>query len=470
MSGAVQVQPTGIAGLLAVSLPVHHDARGWFKENWQRAQMTAAGLPDFRPVQNNVSFNAVAGTTRGFHAEPWDKYVSVAAGRVFAAWVDLREGPGFGAVHWQVLDPSQAVFVPRGVANAFQALEHGTVYSYLVTRHWSQQATASYSYVNLADAQLAVPWPLGLDPALVSAADRAHPPLAHALPVAPGRIVVLGAGGQLGQEFARRARQQPQLVVLDRAALDLSSRESIEQLDLQGVDQVINAAAMTDVDRAESPAGRREAWQANAAGPAWLAERCAQAQVRLLQVSTDYVYDGRDPEASEHSPVAPLGAYGQSKAAGDLAVLAAGPNIVLRTSWLLGRGRNFASTMHALAVQGRPVQVVDDQFGRPTSTRLLADGLLHLVQLPQAAGVYHLQGSGASMSWYHVARLVYELAGAPAALVQPVSARQHASRHPQAAPRPAFSVLGMQRLEQTGFQPVQGLQLLREGAGLPGSF
>ena len=92
------VRTTDIPGLLIIDLVVHGDSRGWFKENWQRAKMTALGLPDFGPVQNNMSYNTDVGVTRGLHAEPWDKLVSIAHGRVFAAWVDLREGASFGTV------------------------------------------------------------------------------------------------------------------------------------------------------------------------------------------------------------------------------------------------------------------------------------------------------------------------------------------------------------------------------------
>src|SRR4051812_12305123 len=90
---SLQAQATPIPGLTVWTLPVYGDNRGWFKENWQREKMVAAGLPDFGPVQNNVSFNDNVGTTRGIHAEPWDKFVSVATGRIFGAWVDLRSGP-----------------------------------------------------------------------------------------------------------------------------------------------------------------------------------------------------------------------------------------------------------------------------------------------------------------------------------------------------------------------------------------
>ena len=97
---------TPIPGMLIADLPVHGDSRGWFKENWQNEKMTKLGLPEFGPVQNNISFNAEKGVTRGIHAEPWDKYISIGSGRVFGAWVDLREGDSFGTVFTAELDPT----------------------------------------------------------------------------------------------------------------------------------------------------------------------------------------------------------------------------------------------------------------------------------------------------------------------------------------------------------------------------
>ncbi|MFZ1116511.1 MAG: dTDP-4-dehydrorhamnose 3,5-epimerase family protein, partial [Propionibacteriaceae bacterium] len=88
------VSQTPIPGLLVVSLDLRRDNRGWFKENWQREKMVALGVPDFEPVQSNISFNSSLGATRGIHAEPWDKLVSLATGRIFGAWVDLRAGAG----------------------------------------------------------------------------------------------------------------------------------------------------------------------------------------------------------------------------------------------------------------------------------------------------------------------------------------------------------------------------------------
>ena len=179
------IEETPIPGFLRIDLTVHGDNRGWFKENWQREKMLALGLPDFGPVQNNISFNNEVGVTRGIHAEPWDKFVSVATGRVFGAWVDLREGPSFGAVYTCEIDPSVAVFVPRGVGNAYQTLEPNTAYTYLVNDHWS--ADARYTFLNLADETVNVPWPIALSEAILSDKDKAHPRLAEVTPFpAPG--------------------------------------------------------------------------------------------------------------------------------------------------------------------------------------------------------------------------------------------------------------------------------------------
>jgi dTDP-4-dehydrorhamnose 3,5-epimerase len=169
---------TTIEGVLLFDVPVHGDNRGWFKENWQREKMIAAGLPDFAPVQNNISFNDAVGTTRGIHAEPWEKFISTATGSVFGAWVDLRPGDGFGTVFTAQLDPSVAIFVPRGVGNSYQTLEPNTAYSYLVNAHWSAEAVDQYTFLNLADPDIAISWPIDLADAELSDKDRAHPSLA----------------------------------------------------------------------------------------------------------------------------------------------------------------------------------------------------------------------------------------------------------------------------------------------------
>lgn len=179
----LKVESTEIDGLLEITIPVHGDERGWFKENWQTQKMRDAGLPELDFVQQNVAFNAVAGVTRGIHAEPWNKYVSVACGRVFAAIVELREGPGFGAVVCRELTPDKALLIPAGCGNSYQVLEPATAYIYLTTGLWN--ASISYPAVSPLDPALAIGWPLDGEQAVLSAKDLAAPPLADFTPLTP---------------------------------------------------------------------------------------------------------------------------------------------------------------------------------------------------------------------------------------------------------------------------------------------
>jgi dTDP-4-dehydrorhamnose 3,5-epimerase len=167
------VRETKIPGLLVIDLPVYGDSRGWFKENWQREKMVALGLPDFAPVQNNISFNEKVGVTRGIHAEPWDKYISIAHGKIFTAIVDLRPGKTFGTLETFELSPERAIFVSKGLGNSFQTLEPNTVYTYLVNAHWSPDAR--YTLINLADPDVNIQWPIPLEEAEISEKDRNHP-------------------------------------------------------------------------------------------------------------------------------------------------------------------------------------------------------------------------------------------------------------------------------------------------------
>jgi dTDP-4-dehydrorhamnose 3,5-epimerase len=177
----LKVDESPIPGLFEVDLVLHGDRRGWFKENYQKEKLEALGLPAFDIVQNNFSYNEETGVTRGLHAEPWEKFISVANGRVFGAWVDLRRGPSFGTTFSLEITPAKGVFVPRGVANGYQTLEGRVTYTYLVNAHWSPDAR--YDFVNLFDPALAIPWPIAADQAIVSDKDQAHPPLADVTPM-----------------------------------------------------------------------------------------------------------------------------------------------------------------------------------------------------------------------------------------------------------------------------------------------
>lgn len=177
---------TEIPGLLEIEIGRIGDDRGWFMELFQKEKLVQAGLPaSFGPVQQNVSYNRAPGVTRGLHAEPWDKYVSVIRGKVFAVYLDLRAGTGFGKIIPLELSPGKAVFVPKGVANSFQTLEPDTYYSYLVSDHWSPELSIRYKCVNLTDPALGISWPIPLSKAVISEKDRRHPLFSEIQPFNP---------------------------------------------------------------------------------------------------------------------------------------------------------------------------------------------------------------------------------------------------------------------------------------------
>lgn len=453
---------TSIPGLVIFDLPVHGDSRGWFKENWQREKMTSLGLPDFGPVQNNVSFNDAVGTTRGIHAEPWDKWVSVATGRIFGAWVDLREGPSFGAVFTAELDPSKAIFVPRGVGNSYQTLEPDTAYTYLVNDHWSPET--AYSFLNLADETAAIEWPIPLSEAEASAKDLAHPRLADVDPVAPRKTLVIGSGGQLGTALRAELEGLGTVEWTTRADLDLGSAALADARRWQDYETIINAAAYTAVDRAETPEGRSDAWAVNAVGPASLARIATAHGITLVHVSSDYVFDGSaDRPYREDDAVCPLGVYGQTKAAGDIAVSTAPRHYIVRTSWVIGEGNNFVRTMASLAERGIDPKVVDDQRGRLTFAVEIARLIRHLLEVRPPFGVYNLSSDGAAVTWADIARQVFELVGHDPERVTGVTTADYFSTATSpVAPRPLNSVLDLTRVTAVGFSPRFGDELLRE--------
>ena len=459
----LEVSETGIEGLKVVDLTVHGDSRGWFKENWQRAKMTALGIPDLHVVQNNVSYNEKRGVTRGIHAEPWDKFISVARGSVFGAWVDLREGSAtFGRVYATTLDPSRAIYVPRGVGNSFQALEDGTAYTYLVDAHWSMELKKTYTFVNLADPELDIQWPIPLDEATVSEADLHHPFLRDVVPMAPKRTLVTGCNGQLGRAVRKLAEERGVLKDFDFCDIDtfdMSDPDAYKQYDWSLYGTVINCGAYTAVDKAETPEGRVTAWKANAAGPALLARTCAEHGITLVHVSSDYVFDGTAETHTEEEPLSPLSVYGQTKAAGDLAVSNCPRHYIMRSSWVIGEGRNFVKTMRSLSDRVadpedklEKVTVVDDQLGRLTFTRDMAAAIFHVLGTHAPYDTYDCTGSGAVKSWADIARAVFDAVNGNGDRVVPVSTADYcASAEGSIAPRPVHSTLDLSRLESVGF-------------------
>lgn len=453
---------TPIPGVVLFDLPVHGDNRGWFKENWQREKMVAEGLADFGPVQNNISFNETAGTTRGIHAEPWDKFISVATGAVFGAWVDLREGSSFGSVFTAVLDPSTAIYIPAGVGNAFQTLADGTAYSYLVNDHWSAQAQHLYTFLNLADPTVNIAWPISLTQAELSEKDRNHPFLSEVVPMKGKMTLVLGANGQLGRALKDFFGTDPTVHYATRADLDLAGPAPFADLDFSRYGTVINAAAYTAVDGAQSSSGRAAAWAVNATAVAALARACTEHRITLVQISSDYVFDGTLEIHGEGEPLSPLGVYGQSKAAGDVAAATTPKHFIVRTSWVVGDGNNFVNTMAKLAAKGIKPHVVDDQYGRLSFTVDIAQAIGHLLVTRPSYGIYNVTNTGPAQTWASIAADVYEHLGYARGDVTGTSTAAYFKDKSGIAPRPTHSTLDLAKLEATGHTPPLAQQRLAE--------
>jgi dTDP-4-dehydrorhamnose reductase len=265
-----------------------------------------------------------------------------------------------------------------------------------------------------------------------------------------GRALVTGAGGMLGHDLVPALRRAGWVVTaLGRDDLDVTdASQCVAAVD--GHDLVVNAAAYTAVDAAETD--EPAAFAVNAVGAANVARACSRAGARLVHVSTDYVFDGTatEPYAVDH-PVAPGSAYGRTKAAGEWAVRAlCRESWVVRTAWLYGAGGpNFVSTMLRLADERETVSVVDDQVGQPTWTVDLADLIVRLVAGDTAYGIHHGTSSGHT-TWFGLARAVFKLSGLDPERVLPTTT----DAFPRPAPRPAWSVLSHHSLEVAGIAAI----------------
>ncbi|MBX4188321.1 MAG: dTDP-4-dehydrorhamnose 3,5-epimerase family protein [Candidatus Doudnabacteria bacterium] len=177
-----EIKDTTIPGLLEIDVSIVEDSRGYFQEKFQKQKLVEKGFrQEFNPIQHNISYNKEIGVTRGFHSEPWDKYVSVVKGKVYAVYVDLRK-ENFGKIFALTIDATKAVFVPRGVANSFQTLEPDTYYTYLTNSHWAPDQSHLYKFINLSDPDLAVKWSVPLDKCLISEKDLSLPFLKDVTP------------------------------------------------------------------------------------------------------------------------------------------------------------------------------------------------------------------------------------------------------------------------------------------------
>ncbi|MDR6714149.1 dTDP-4-dehydrorhamnose reductase [Pseudomonas hunanensis] len=273
------------------------------------------------------------------------------------------------------------------------------------------------------------------------------------------KILLLGKNGQVGWELQRSLAPLGQLLALDSRSQDycgdLANLDGLAAtLEAYAPDVIVNAAAYTAVDKAEEE--REQAFRVNAEAVALLAQWAAGSGALLVHYSTDYVFPGQGSKAwREHDATGPLNVYGESKLAGEQAILASGcAHLVLRTCWVYAaRGNNFARTMLRLAAERDSLGVIDDQFGAPTSAELIADVSAHAIvatrRTPALAGVYHLAASGET-TWCGYARFVLEQAAAGGVALKVAAEQVNAlttEAYPTPARRPANSRLNTQKLQ-----------------------
>ncbi|MCP2250015.1 dTDP-4-dehydrorhamnose reductase [Lentzea aerocolonigenes] len=255
-------------------------------------------------------------------------------------------------------------------------------------------------------------------------------------------ILVPGGRGQLGHDLAALSSD---VRALSSSDLDVTA---VSAADLAGASAVINCAAYTAVDAAETDEDR--AFAVNAVGPGLLAEACASLGIPLIHVSTDYVFSGDGTRPYEPSdPVGPKSAYGRTKLEGERRVLEAG-GYVVRTAWVYGvQGSNFVKTMAALESTRPSLSVVDDQVGSPTWSHDLAAGLLELASVLPSTRLLHATGGGET-TWFRFAQAIFEELGADPSRVHPCTTADFSRR----APRPAYSVLSGAVWEAAGLRPL----------------
>ena len=262
------------------------------------------------------------------------------------------------------------------------------------------------------------------------------------------KYLITGAHGQLGQELQKLLHERGlTFVAYDSKALDITNREAVmATFKAEKPDVVLHAAAYTKVDLAEDE-GRVMNWQVNVTGTKNIADAAKQYGAKLVAVSTDYVFDGLNVgEYRETDPVNPRNAYGRAKLAGELAVTESGAAAyIVRTSWVFGEfGNNFVYTMQRLAESHPKLTVVNDQLGRPTWTRTLAEFMLYLIAVEATYGVYHLSNDETA-TWFDFAK---EILKDTAVEVEPVTS----ATFPQKAYRPNHSVMNLEKAKSTGFE------------------
>lgn len=272
------------------------------------------------------------------------------------------------------------------------------------------------------------------------------------------QVVIIGSKGQLGTALQA---VYPSAICVDSDQLDISNIQQVQGFDWSNVGVMLNAAAYTAVDAAETSEGRLTAWAVNAVAVRNLAGVANQYGITLVHISSDYVFDGSEALHTEEESFSPLGVYAQTKAAGDIAASLANKHYIVRTSWVIGQGSNFVRTMSSLADKGVKPQVVNDQIGRLTFTSTLAAGINHLLDKQPLFGTYNLSNDGEATSWAEIAKQVFAMSGASAEDVTSVTTEDYYKDKAGIAARPLQSTLDLSKIKNTGFTPAHWLDELK---------
>ena len=271
-------------------------------------------------------------------------------------------------------------------------------------------------------------------------------------------LLIIGANGQLGQALQGIF---PQAKAVDSEELDITNQEQIESFDWSNTKVILNAAAYTNVDGAETPEGKAVAWKVNDEAVGYLSGAASKHDLLLVHTSTAYVFDGKKPVYTEEDETNPLGEYAKSKAAGDLKAARTPKHYIVRTDSVIGEGKNFVRTMLGLAAKGINPTVVADQVIRPTFTSDLAQAIKFLVENMPDYGIYNVTNEGEPISWADFTREIFKQASLNNTVTDTTYAEYSAGKE-GIAPRPLNSVLDLSKIEALGFKPADWRDALKQ--------
>ena len=451
----MKIISTAIKDVKIIEPRVFHDARGYFFESFEEKQFRAE-VADVHFVQDNESYSE-GPVVRGLHFQKGEhaqaKLVRVVKGRVLDVAVDIREGsPTFGRhVAVELTDENhRQLFIPRGFAHGFAVLGDSAVFQYKCDNYYCPEAEDGIAY---NDPALGIDWRVNAEDAIVSEKDSNRPTLNQWMEMRKGvvadtkkkRILVTGGNGQLGNSLRILSEASVhEYLFTDVEDMDITSSSDIERVMSEfKPDVVINCAAYTAVDKAETDTSK--AHQLNSEAPGLLANAAKRHGAHIIHISTDYVFGQsmQNTPIEETTPPSPIGVYGMTKLEGEEMVKASGcSHTIVRTSWLYSEfGNNFVKTMLRLMNDRKQLKVVNDQTGTPTYAGDLASALLKLIDSPRKSGTYHYSNQGTA-TWYDFACEIRRLGGMNGCDVISCTSTDYSAT----AVRPSYSVLSKDKI------------------------